>query len=139
MARTDTTFDFDYSEFDDLIKQFESLGGDAEDIGKDIINSAVDVGATVYAQNVPLGDKDNLQGHAKDNIKKTTIKKGKNGWTYKLISFKGDRSYLYMIENGSSRYLPKPWIDKAKFAVRNATAPIMRDTLIKEIKKHLGE
>lgn len=130
---------FDLSEFDNLIKQFEQMGGDVEELSQKVINSATRIGMEAYRSNVPFGKRPNSQGHARDNLKLSPLKKGKNGARYKVISFKGDRAYLYMLDNGTSKILPKPWREKAKYAVRNATLPIMRDTLIKEINKYLGE
>ena len=140
-ARGSTGFEFgiDYSEFDTLIKQVESLEEDTEDIAKRVIDAGVQAALPKFTANVPVGDGVNPQGRAKDNISVSGIKASKHGTKYKLISFRGDRSYLYMIDKGTSTIPPKPWLDKAQAEARQAAVVAMTEQLKKEIQNRVGE
>ena len=140
-ATGSTSFDFgiDYSEFDALIQQVESLEEDADEIAKRVIDAGVQAALPKFVANVPTGDGANSQGRAKDNVTVSGLKTSKHGTKYKLVSFRGDRSYLYMIDKGTSKIPPHPWLDKAQAESRQAAVDAMSEQLKQEIKRRVGE
>lgn len=140
-ARGSTGFEFgiDYSEFDALIKQVESLEEDSDEIAKRVIDAGVQAAFPKFVANVPTGDGANPQGRARDNVMISGLKNSKHGTKYRLISFRGDRSYLYMIDKGTSKIPAHPWLDKAKAEARHAAIDAMTEQLKQEIKNRVGE
>lgn len=140
-TRGSTSFGFgiDYSEFDALIQQVESLADDTDEIAKMVINAGVQAALPKFTANVPTGDGVNPQGRAKDNVSVSGIKTSKHGTKYRLISFRGDRSYLYIIDKGTSQIPPKPWLDKAQVESRQAAVATMTEQLKREIQNRVGE
>lgn len=115
----------------------DELGLDRDTIAKNVLNSVTDIALDAYTDNIPLGDKVRIEGHAKDNVKISGIKTSKYSNKYKVLGFNGDRGYLFMREYGTSKVPPKPWVEKANQAVRNAVREPMKQALIEEINGHL--
>ncbi|MBO5408883.1 MAG: hypothetical protein J6A61_05770 [Clostridia bacterium] len=140
-TRGNTGFDFgiDYSEFDALIKQVEGLVEDTDEIAKSVIEAGIQAAQPKFIANVPVGDGANPQGRAKDNVTVSGLKTSKHGTKYRLISFRGDRSYLYMIDQGTSKLPPHPWLDKARAEAGQAAVNAMSERLKQEIKNRVGE
>lgn len=140
-ARGSTGFEFgiDYSEFESLVKQVESLGEATNDIAKNVLYAGVQAALPKFTSNVPVGDGVNPQGRAIHNISVSGIKQSKHGTKYRLISFRGDRSYLYIIDQGTSKIPPHPWLEKAQAESRQAAVTAMTEQLKKEIHNRVGE
>jgi len=127
----------DFSEFDELIKQIEGLGANMDEVAEAVLDAGEGPAKESFRDNVPLGDKPNPQGHARDNITVSKTKKSKYGTKYRLITFKGDRAYLYMVDVGTSKMAAKPWREKANRAAQAAARPKMEAELINQLEKHL--
>lgn len=128
---------FNFSEFSELISQLELVSKDVEEIVELGLENATKKGIEVFKKYIPLSDLDNPQGHARDNVIALSPFVSKKGIAYKKITFNGDRSYLYILDYGSSTLAPMPWRKRAYRAVRTATAPIVRATIINELNRRL--
>lgn len=128
----------DFSEFNQLVKQIENLGANMNAVAEAVLDAGTAPAKKAFKQNVPYDDKrDNPQGHARDNITVSKTKTSKYGTKYRLITFKGDRSYLYMLDAGTSKMPAKPWREKANRAAQAAARPAMERELISQLEKHL--
>lgn len=129
---------FTFEEFTELIKQFEELGADMDMVAEAVLNAGEGPAKEAYKNNIPYDSQErNPQGHAKDNITVTKTKTSKYGTKYRVISFKGNREYLYMLDAGTSKMAAKPWREKAYRAAQAAARPAMAQELINQIEKHL--
>lgn len=127
----------DFSEFDELIKQIEGLGANMDEVAEAVLDAGEGPAKEAFMAHVPKGDRNNPQGRARDNIKTTETKTSKYGTKYRLITFKGDRAYLYMMDYGTSKMAAKPWREKANRAAQAAARPKMEAELINQLEKHL--
>lgn len=140
-------FEFDYSAFNDLVKKVEELGLSEQEIAKAVLDSADSAAMEAYKANVPYG-KPNANGtHARDHVSISKMGKSKNGNYYKVIGAgkaKGAKidteefRYLFYVENGTSKMVARPFMDKAQAAVTAAALPKMKKTLEQEIEKRCG-
>jgi HK97 gp10 family phage protein len=129
---------FYLDEFDELIKQIELLGANTDAVAEAVLDAGVAPAKEAFRNNVPYDtERDNPQGHARDNIKVSKTKTSKYGTKYRVISFKGDRSYLYMVDAGTSQMPAKPWREKANRAAQAAARPAMAKELVNQLEKHL--
>lgn len=125
--------------FDDLAKKIEELGMHIDIVAKDVLTAGGKGSVNAFKSCVPVSKRSNEQGHARDNVKLTRVKKNKNGRHQIQHTFKGDRSYLYMIDKGSRYMVAHPWRANANNAVNRVAYPIMRAKLEEIIDRELNK
>lgn len=129
---------FDFSQFDVLINNFDIIKEEVKEIIEYAFEEAGGPGVAEFKKHIPRSELDNPQGHAIDNIYLAGTYIGRSGIAYKKITFKGDRSYLYILDAGTSTTFPKPWRKKAYKAVRQVTDPIIANAIATQINERLG-
>ena len=139
-------FGFEFSEFNELIQQFENLGVGDDEIAKVVLDSVEDDAIQAFAANIPKSDLD--KEHAADNVIASKTRKSRHGSRYRVVGA-ADRGkmggmnwdrfrYLFYVENGTSNMVAKPFINKAHKAVRDKVQPKMKTILENELAKRLG-
>jgi HK97 gp10 family phage protein len=133
---------FDISQFNDLIKQMESLGADTNKIAEKVLNAGSEPARRAFQNNVPVDTKTpeekRRHPHAKDNVKVTKTRKSRRGNKYRVIGAEGDTFiYLWYLENGTIKMPVKPFLEKAERAARAAASSPMEQALLQEIENHL--
>lgn len=141
-------FEFDFSEFDELVKKFEELGLSEQEISQKVLDSCENEAKEAYRRNVPYDENNTHGNHARDDVNISKMGKSKNGNYYKTVGAgtpKGNKidtsehQYLFYIENGTSKMVAKPFMDKASADVASATLPKMKQALENELKERLGD
>ena len=147
----------EYSAFAALTHKIESLGVSVEEVADKVLEEVAPAAVAAYKLHVPYdrAEKDSI--HARDNVSASRTKSGYRGryklvgafiegkdgklnWNVTLHSKKGNKEvpYLFYVENGTSKMLPRPFMKAAEEAVKAAVAPKIKAAVEAEIKSRLG-
>ncbi len=138
-------YHLDYSEFTDLIRRVEQMGVSANEIADKVLEAAAPAAVEAYRPHVPYDSAEKDSFHARDHVKASSTKTGKSG-RYKVIGvFGGDGAkmdwsiaqYLFLVENGTSKMMARPFMGAAAAAATTAAAPIMEQAFAAEIQSKL--
>jgi HK97 gp10 family phage protein len=139
LGRNKSQNGFNYSEFDDLIKQLENLGADMDAVTEAVLDAGNEPAKQAFIRCMPPDSTTKHgQPHARDNVVVSPTRKAKNGSKYRLVGTLDRRFvYLYYVEYGHSKAPPHPFIEKAYREARAAAREPMEQELIRQIEKHL--
>lgn len=130
---------FDLSEFGEMISQLEQVCEDIDLIAEQVLNAGSEPAKQAFIKNMPPNSKKE-KDHARDNvvISKTRIaRKSKN--RYRLIGALDSKfEYLYYVENGTTKALAKPFIEKANREAQSAASGPMKEAFNREFEKRMG-
>jgi HK97 gp10 family phage protein len=133
---------FDITEFNELIKQIESLGADTEQIAEKVLNAGSEPARRVFQIHVPVDrttpEEKRRHPHAKNNIIVSKTKKSKKGSKYRVIGAE-DKTFVYLwyLEKGTITIHGKQFLEKAERAARAVASEPMERALLQEIENHL--
>ena len=129
--------------WDELVDRVEQMGVNIKDIiDEAFAEETPHMKATMRSRTPRAADttKDgkpyvNPQGHARDNVIVKSPRTSKFGTRYIVTTFSGDRSYLYIIDKGSSKQPAHPWIDLARENFETYVTPKVREKIADKMQK----
>lgn len=133
-------FGFDFSEFSDLLAQFEAMGNDVNAIVDKALVAGAEPARQAFIRDMPPNSTTPTgHPHARDNV---TIQKPKSskrtGSRYiKIGAFGSKFVYLWYVEHGHTKAPSHPWHDNAMYSARQTFNPIFNKVLSEQINSYL--
>lgn len=137
----------EYDGFSALVAKVEALGVSMDEIANKVLEETADIAVDTFRPHVPYDSKQKDSIHARENVKASRTKSGKNG-RYKLIGVFDENGskldwtvgqYLFYVEHGTSKMTARPFMKLAETAVKSTVEPLMKSALEAEVKSRLEE
>lgn len=135
----------EYDGFSALVAKIEGLGVSVNEMVDKVLDETAGLAVETFRPHVPYDSKQKDNIHARENVKASRTKTGKNG-RYKLIGVFGENGskldwtvgqYLFYVENGTSKMPARPFMKAAEATVKSAVEPRMKAAIETEIKSRL--
>lgn len=136
----------EYDGFAALAMKVEELGVSMNEIADKVLEETAPIAVEAFRPHVPYDKTEKDSIHAKNNVRASKTKSGKNG-RYKLVGVFTENGvaidwtigqYLFYVENGTSKMTARPFMAAASAAVESAVAPLMKSAMENEIKSRIG-